>query len=84
MAEFHVNSQGDIAVIFFDEAAPSAEQWQLMIYLSETSEWFFVDQLPDPVTDNENSEYVTIFLTEAKTMFLGISFTGDILKYYVE
>ncbi|WP_435579882.1 WD40/YVTN/BNR-like repeat-containing protein [Gilvibacter sp.] len=78
---FDVNALGDISAVFFDEEAGS-ERWQLYLYVQETASWILVDSL-EPLSDPLSS-YITIHMTDAKTMFIGISRSGEILKYFVE
>jgi len=79
---FDVNQNGDIAVILYDDSL-AANNWQLMLYINnETPEWIRVDQLPD--LNDPISVYSAISLTNERSMYIGESRSGVLLKYYVE
>lgn len=82
VTKYDVNDNGDIAVVLYDQSVQE-NNWQLMMYLNnDAPEWILVDQLidlPDPL-----SIYSSIQLTNNKSMYLGISRSGEILKYYIE
>ena len=82
VTNFDVNERGDIAIILYD-ASVTEDHWQLMIYVNgEDPKWVFVDQLND--LEDEFSIYSDIELTSEKSMYIGISRSNYITKYYVE
>ncbi|MFT7072614.1 MAG: hypothetical protein ACJA1Z_001530 [Patiriisocius sp.] len=81
ITHYNVNTLGDIAVIVYDEAAIE-NNWQLMLYVNEASEWLAVDQLLD--LEDNNAWYSSIQLTAEKTMYISSTRSGIIVKYFLE
>lgn len=82
VTKFDVNRNGDIAIILYDESV-EANNWQLMLYVnSDEMGWIVVDRLPD--LSDPLSTYSAISLTSNKSIYIGESRSGVLLKYYVE
>jgi hypothetical protein len=82
VTKFDTNNKGDIAIILYDNSI-AENNWQLMLYVSsETPEWIRIDQLSD--LSDPISTYSSIFLTDEKSMYIGKTHSGQIIKYYVE
>ena len=78
---YDVNALGDIAVVLYDETLQT-NNWQLVLYVNDTGEWLFVDQLND--LERANSLYSSITISPSKTIYISASFIGVISKYYLE
>lgn len=76
---YDFNSNGDIAIILYDEEVEE-NQWQLMLYVNaEEPKWIFIDQLPDI-----ESLYSSVHLLDNKTIYVSQFYSGEIVKYELE